>query len=114
MQLEQITIVIYAPVTQIGPNPAHRCRAAQVYFYQNVLRGVGTGAVKDFPLRPGNEAGAPKINALAPRWPFFIANPIDRQHRDSVGDSVGALDRKSTRLNSSHVAISYAVFCLKK
>src|SRR5690625_6774637 len=26
----------------------------------------------------------------------------------------GAIDRKSTRLNSSHVAISYAVFCLKK
>src|SRR5690625_6142882 len=25
-----------------------------------------------------------------------------------------AADRKSTRLNSSHVAISYAVFCLKK
>src|SRR5690625_5862203 len=29
-----------------------------------------------------------------------------------VGDKSG--DRKSTRLNSSHVAISYAVFCLKK
>src|SRR5690625_1414523 len=27
---------------------------------------------------------------------------------------VNTLDRKSTRLNSSHVAISYAVFCLKK
>src|SRR5439155_6221467 len=27
---------------------------------------------------------------------------------------VSSLDRKSTRLNSSHVAISYAVFCLKK
>src|SRR5690625_6570002 len=27
---------------------------------------------------------------------------------------VGVIDRKSTRLNSSHVAISYAVFCLKK
>src|SRR5437660_3524004 len=27
---------------------------------------------------------------------------------------VAAKDRKSTRLNSSHVAISYAVFCLKK
>src|SRR5690625_684801 len=27
---------------------------------------------------------------------------------------IGRLDRKSTRLNSSHVAISYAVFCLKK
>src|SRR5690625_6852799 len=26
----------------------------------------------------------------------------------------GDIDRKSTRLNSSHVAISYAVFCLKK
>src|SRR5437773_7258208 len=25
-----------------------------------------------------------------------------------------ALDRKSTRLNSSHITISYAVFCLKK
>src|SRR5215813_15644741 len=29
-------------------------------------------------------------------------------------DDVHALDRKSTRLNSSHVRISYAVFCLKK
>src|SRR5437667_5852905 len=26
----------------------------------------------------------------------------------------GAIDRKSTRLNSSHITISYAVFCLKK
>src|SRR5690625_2371780 len=33
----------------------------------------------------------------------------------STGESgSGAGDRKSTRLNSSHVAISYAVFCLKK
>src|SRR5690625_4457340 len=31
------------------------------------------------------------------------------RHRSTLG-----LDRKSTRLNSSHVAISYAVFCLKK
>src|SRR5690625_5757140 len=30
------------------------------------------------------------------------------------GDHPYPLDRKSTRLNSSHVAISYAVFCLKK
>src|SRR2546430_12241720 len=29
-------------------------------------------------------------------------------------DAGGALDRKSTRLNSSHSQISYAVFCLKK
>src|SRR5690606_39618596 len=36
---------------------------------------------------------------------------------DLLGDAQGflrILDRKSTRLNSSHVKISYAVFCLKK
>src|SRR5437879_10334209 len=31
-----------------------------------------------------------------------------------VGLEMGAEDRKSTRLNSSHRCISYAVFCLKK
>src|SRR2546429_4704953 len=31
-----------------------------------------------------------------------------------VGDLAGLADRKSTRLNSSHGYISYAVFCLKK
>src|SRR5438309_3390234 len=30
------------------------------------------------------------------------------------GQAVGVEDRKSTRLNSSHSSISYAVFCLKK
>mgnify|MGYP000267586535 CR=1 FL=1 len=34
--------------------------------------------------------------------------------RDLDRHSSGYLDRKSTRLNSSHVSISYAVFCLKK
>src|SRR5437667_8709085 len=32
----------------------------------------------------------------------------------SLGESALMLDRKSTRLNSSHITISYAVFCLKK
>src|SRR5690554_7284376 len=32
----------------------------------------------------------------------------------AIGQVFGAGDRKSTRLNSSHVRISYAVFCLKK
>src|SRR5256885_5382300 len=35
------------------------------------------------------------------------ANPLYRSFREG-------LDRKSTRLNSSHLVISYAVFCLKK
>src|SRR5256885_5532971 len=34
--------------------------------------------------------------------------------RRRAGQICGALDRKSTRLNSSHLVISYAVFCLKK
>src|SRR5271167_5176400 len=34
--------------------------------------------------------------------------------RRSWPDTVPSSDRKSTRLNSSHVSISYAVFCLKK
>src|SRR5437870_10834834 len=34
------------------------------------------------------------------------------QSRSHLGQ--GSPDRKSTRLNSSHVAISYAVFCMKK
>src|SRR5690625_6161133 len=33
---------------------------------------------------------------------------------ESVVPGAPGQDRKSTRLNSSHVAISYAVFCLKK
>src|SRR5690554_7547260 len=35
-------------------------------------------------------------------------------YRKQISSAFAALDRKSTRLNSSHVRISYAVFCLKK
>src|SRR5690606_39866649 len=38
--------------------------------------------------------------------------PLRRQAPPGAG--IGRRDRKSTRLNSSHVKISYAVFCLKK
>src|SRR5438067_7985343 len=39
-----------------------------------------------------------------------------RREGDALGpgDALPHRDRKSTRLNSSHVSISYAVFCLKK
>src|SRR5260221_8239965 len=37
-----------------------------------------------------------------------------RQELDVEQDDRTGLDRKSTRLNSSHTVISYAVFCLKK
>src|SRR5256885_4798633 len=37
-----------------------------------------------------------------------------RERHRHAEDRVRAEDRKSTRLNSSHLVISYAVFCLKK
>src|SRR5256885_6114500 len=43
---------------------------------------------------------------------IFI-EPVDEVRRGRMGD-IGHGDRKSTRLNSSHLVISYAVFCLKK
>src|SRR5687768_18365379 len=46
--------------------------------------------------------GEPRAMAIAPRRP-----PYRREH-------LLGTDRKSTRLNSSHGYISYAVFCLKK
>src|SRR2546422_6349748 len=57
---------------------------------------------------------------------FLAANPASISIQDSalavpagktlslVGGDVHITDRKSTRLNSSHGYISYAVFCLKK
>src|SRR5688500_19513124 len=45
-------------------------------------------------------------SAHAPRQP--------ERRADAGGDRLSPEDRKSTRLNSSHLVISYAVFCLKK
>src|SRR5699024_11855693 len=47
----------------------------------------------------------------------LIALPLQRQpglQGNSLFVDENFIDRKSTRLNSSHVSISYAVFCLKK
>src|SRR5947207_4454564 len=51
--------------------------------------------------------------------PALHRDGVDDGERREAGAAVGALevgleDRKSTRLNSSHTVISYAVFCLKK
>src|SRR5438445_3890541 len=42
------------------------------------------------------------------------SGPHRRQHRGGGAGPHPGADRKSTRLNSSHANISYAVFCLKK
>src|SRR5256885_9763602 len=40
--------------------------------------------------------------------------PLAQHGRHAVVQRIPLQDRKSTRLNSSHLVISYAVFCLKK
>src|SRR5437868_9931616 len=63
----------------------------------------------------------PPRSTLFPYTTLF-RSPSGRQPGHVAGDQLcrvhqlGVLrpDRKSTRLNSSHVSISYAVFCLKK
>src|SRR3712207_8178417 len=43
-----------------------------------------------------------------------LAGHLHEPEGGDLGDLVLGADRKSTRLNSSHANISYAVFCLKK
>src|SRR5256885_3274393 len=52
---------------------------------------------------------SPCCNHAANRIPL-----VRRQRRQARLRLRGEIDRKSTRLNSSHLVISYAVFCLKK
>src|ERR1035438_5473043 len=44
----------------------------------------------------------------------YFARGLDRSGWEKARNSSPTTDRKSTRLNSSHLGISYAVFCLKK
>src|SRR3712207_8612355 len=64
---------------------------------------ANTCAYNDFALVQVDAADVGKVNPSIPFWggPTGI-------------DTDGTTDRKSTRLNSSHANISYAVFCLKK
>src|SRR5690625_967692 len=66
------------------------------------------------------ERGQPCFVSLA-ALEGYPKRPENRQEMQNSFESAavhkslrGVEDRKSTRLNSSHVAISYAVFCLKK
>src|SRR5476649_2525488 len=61
----------------------------------------------------------PPRSTLFPYTTLFRSDGIRQCHRvPTIGCSrfppPSSLDRKSTRLNSSHTVISYAVFCLKK
>src|SRR5690606_40220027 len=68
-----------------------------------------------FLLRDGDRRDLPSFPTRRSsdlRRPRTPAPPEFGPRRHQVGPNSG--DRKSTRLNSSHVKISYAVFCLKK
>src|SRR3712207_7041545 len=74
--------------------------------YTTLFRSTPAGARRaDRAARPGGLLARPRAGGVAGSGGRLAA------HRD-VRDAV--LDRKSTRLNSSHANISYAVFCLKK
>src|SRR5689334_24212717 len=60
-------------------------------------------------VRPGGEGAGGCQACKSERHQKQVQSDLGRKH---VGPPRG--DRKSTRLNSSHSSISYAVFCLKK
>src|SRR5690606_40427485 len=94
-----------------------------------LVRSVHPRALHSFPTRRSSDLNLWK-DAAHPRglWrrttlaEFRKAEPqweelldLDRLAADEGEDwALNWVDRKSTRLNSSHVKISYAVFCLKK
>src|SRR5690606_39755279 len=57
-------------------------------------------------------AGSPEKNKKREKVRRLLARSA--QLEMNIQEKKSCLDRKSTRLNSSHVKISYAVFCLKK
>src|SRR2546422_7290883 len=64
------------------------------------------------PERERSAVTDPRGRGRGGRRPRAERAPVGRGRRARAGDGAG--DRKSTRLNSSHGYISYAVFCLKK
>src|SRR5262245_63571444 len=70
------------------------------------------------PVLPAHRLEARRVGGLRRRAQALAAlaaeaaDRRDRADREVLPRSEG--DRKSTRLNSSHLGISYAVFCLKK
>src|SRR5207249_10717130 len=65
------------------------------------------------PVRPGRD-GARGSGRRQERCGEAGEHPREPGQAHHSERDCGETDRKSTRLNSSHVSISYAVFCLKK
>src|SRR5699024_7384237 len=94
--------------------PAHRPRARHGQF----TSAQGQVTVARWPLEGGGE-GRPLPGGQQGRTDTGGIGQVRQRMRRGRPQHTGQLrgaqrDRKSTRLNSSHVSISYAVFCLKK
>src|SRR5688500_19266103 len=80
--------------------------------YTTLFRS-GAGGAGAVGTRPGpNGRAALSAGAACGGGPHRHGGAAGARHRALGGDH-GRGDRKSTRLNSSHLVISYAVFCLK-
>src|SRR3712207_8475161 len=74
-------------------------------------RGRLSGVVRDYDGDPAEPAVVTVTQFIDERpWSWTAQTDVDGKYDVEVL----AGDRKSTRLNSSHANISYAVFCLKK
>src|SRR5207249_5495098 len=82
-------------------------REEDVYLAFNQAVNVSIKDHVDFVVFAGDIFHVPNPSGKAI---VVLANALKRLKENNI-DSF--LDRKSTRLNSSHVSISYAVFCLK-
>src|SRR3712207_7760790 len=80
--------------------------------YTTLFRSQCTGgALRRAPLRP---AGQRAHELLEHQQGGVGQLRLEPQHDGNERRGTARSDRKSTRLNSSHANISYAVFCLKK
>src|SRR3712207_8825537 len=93
----------------------HRCKSVIFFFFLMIRRPPRstlfpyTTLFRSHPLNGDREVHVQTAVHRPRLEPCGIA--LGDDDRDAA---VGRLDRKSTRLNSSHANISYAVFCLKK
>src|SRR5688572_31843978 len=95
-----------------------RPQRSTLFPYTTLFRSgrVGGGTAEHRDARPrvgAEEQVVPEIGVRHPLRGAVLRDERVVQHDDA--GRIGELqDRKSTRLNSSHSQISYAVFCLKK
>src|SRR5438034_4347368 len=91
----------------LGSNrPDHIAEAEAVFISQ--------GVPLDLPGMASARARGVPVHSMMGLFMELCPGPIAGITGSSGKTTTTALDRKSTRLNSSHTVISYAVFCLKK